>query len=43
MLRLQLQGRFDEGREEAGDQVPIYMAVECPGTYSVSVSPRFSL
>lgn len=33
MLRLQLQGRFDEGREESGDKVPVYMAVKGPGTY----------
>ena len=40
-MRLQLQGRFDEGCEEAGDEVPVYMAVECPDAYRFSVSEGF--
>ena len=35
-MRLQLQRCFDEGREEAGDEVPVYVAVECPDAYRVS-------
>lgn len=37
-LRLQLQRRFDEGCEEAGDQMPVYVAVECPDACRVLVS-----
>ena len=35
---LQLQRRFDKGCEEAGDEMPVYVAVECPDACRFSVS-----